>query len=274
MKKILVPTDFSKQADNALHVAAQLAKRYKAGIYLLHLLELPLSETDAIGTQSDLPEAVFYMNLAKKRFKEVMSRAFLKGIKIHETVEFNKAFEGINEVSTKQDIDLVVMGSKGTSGIKEMFIGSNTEKVVRTSDIPVLVIKNKHKDLNLGNFVFATNFKKKDKIACIRAAKLATLFGSTIHFVIVNTANRFLKTKTINKRTTAFFKNAQFQNYSIAVYNDETIELGILNYAKDINANVIGIGTHGRRGLAHFFNGSVSESIVNHAKRPVLTFKI
>ncbi|MBT8274439.1 MAG: universal stress protein, partial [Bacteroidia bacterium] len=69
MKKILVPTDFSEQAENALHVAAQLARKHDAEIYLLHLLELPLYQVDALSTHSDLPEAVFFMKLAHKRFK-------------------------------------------------------------------------------------------------------------------------------------------------------------------------------------------------------------
>ena len=143
MKKILVPTDFSEQAENALRVAAELAKKYNAEIYLLHLLELPLHQVDALGAHSDLPEAMFFMKLAHKRFEEIMEKDYLKDITVHETTEFHKAFEGIIETCHKLNVDLIVMGSHGISGLKEMFIGSNTEKVVRTSDIPVLVIKNK-----------------------------------------------------------------------------------------------------------------------------------
>lgn len=60
MKKILVPTDFSGQADYALHVASQLAKRHRYEIYLLHMLELPINEIDALSSHSDLPEAMLY----------------------------------------------------------------------------------------------------------------------------------------------------------------------------------------------------------------------
>ena len=144
MNKILVPTDFSEQADNALRVASQLAKKYDAEIYLLHLLELPLNQVDAMNSHSDLPEAVFFMKLANKRFKEVLSKDYLEGVTVHETIEFHQAFEGIMETCKSKNIDLIVMGSHGVSGLKEMFIGSNTEKVVRSSEIPVLVIKNKH----------------------------------------------------------------------------------------------------------------------------------
>ena len=95
MNKILVPTDFSEQADNALRVAAQLAKKYNAEIYLLHLLELPLNQVDALNSHSDLPEAVFFMKLANKRFKEVLEKDYLEEVTVHETIEFHQAFDGI-----------------------------------------------------------------------------------------------------------------------------------------------------------------------------------
>ena len=60
-------------------------------------------------------------------------------------------------------IDLIVMGSHGASGLKEMFVGSNAEKVVRTSDVPVLVIKNEHRSFNVSDFVFASDFKNDNK---------------------------------------------------------------------------------------------------------------
>jgi nucleotide-binding universal stress UspA family protein len=69
-------------------------------------------------------------------------------------------------------------------------------------------------------------------------------------------------------------KGEDLDELSLNVYNDVTVEKGVLNFAKSINAGLIGISTHGRKGLAHFFNGSISEDLVNHANRPVVTFKI
>ena len=66
----------------------------------------------------------------------------------------------------------------------------------------------------------------------------------------------------------------KYSNYEINVFNDESVEKGILNFSHSIDADLIGISTHGRQGIAHFFNGSISEDLVNHAKRPVITFKI
>ena len=92
--------------------------------------------------------------------------------------------------------------------------------------------------------------------------------------LIVNTPSKFITTDDADSTFHKFLKNSRFKNYTINVFNDYTIEKGILNFAHHIDAGLIGISTHGRKGIAHFFNGSVSEDLVNHAKRPVLTFKI
>jgi len=83
-----------------------------------------------------------------------------------------------------------------------------------------------------------------------------------------------LTTSEANKRIHNFISEQTFDNYTTNVYNDISIEQGILNFSKEIDADLIGISTHGRQGIAHFFNGSISEDLVNHAKRPVITFKI
>ncbi|QED38114.1 universal stress protein [Antarcticibacterium arcticum] len=279
MKKILVPTDFSEHAVHALKVAAQLAKRYKGEIFLLHMLELPLqlvgsSGSPIGGTSQNLPEALYFMKLAKKRFTEIMREPFLDGIKVHETVEFHQAFEGIMEVSEKYQCDLIVMGSHGASGFKEMFIGSNTEKVVRNSNIPVLVIKNEHPHFNVNDFVFATDCDIENKHTLQQALKFANKIEAKMHLVYINTANNFRTSEEANKCLTDFIKGEEIRDYSFTVWNDVTVENGILNFAQHIGAGLIGISTHGRKGLAHFFNGSISEDLVNHAQRPVVTFKI
>lgn len=274
MKKILVPTDFSKEAENALKVAAQLAKKHNCEIYLLHMLELPLQEMDALSTHSALPEAMFFMKLAHQKFEDIMAKDYLKGIKLHEIVKNHQAFNGVIDSCHEYGVDMIIMGSHGANGFKEMFIGSNAEKVVRTSDIPVLVIKNEHKNFSVTDFVFASDFKKDNKETYNQAVGFANAFDAKIHLLMVNTANNFSTTSVANKHIKEFIKDNDFDNYTINIYNDESVENGILNFSKDINADLIGISTHGRQGIAHFFNGSISEDLVNHSKRPVITFKI
>mgnify|MGYP003122909424 CR=1 FL=1 len=276
MKRILVPTDFSVQAENALKVAAQLAKKFNGEIYLLHMLELPLQLVDPVsgsGTQN-LPEALFFMKLARKRFKEVIDQPFLKGIIVHDTVEFHQAFEGIIEVSQEHNCDLIVMGSHGASGFKEVFIGSNTEKVVRNSNIPVLVIKNEYDKFNIDNFVFATDCDLENKHTLNKAIKFADKIDAALHLVYVNTANNFKTSVETEECMNDFVKGENIDQNKMHIYNDVSVEKGVLNFAKSLNAGLIGISTHGRKGLAHFFNGSISEDLVNHANRPVIAFKI
>ena len=274
MKKILVPTDFSKAAENALKVAAQLARKYNSEIYLTHLLELPLHQLDALSNHSELPEAVFFMKLAHKKFEDVLAKDYLKGINVHETVDFNQSFSGISDTAKQNNVDLIIMGSHGATGFKEMFIGSNAEKVVRTSEVPVLVIKNEHTDFDINEFVFASDFNNDNKETYKQATALAKAFDAKIHLLMVNTANNFTTTAKANTRIKDFIKEDDFSNYTINIYNDENVEKGILNFSHQMNADLIGISTHGRQGIAHFLNGSISEDLVNHAKRPVITFKI
>lgn len=274
MKKILVPTDFSTQAENALKVAAQLAKKHNCELYLLHILEVPIQTVDALSTYNDLPEAMFFMKLAHKRFEELKTKDYLKDLVIHEHVEFHEIFKGVFHVCKKKNIDLVVMGSNGASGLKEMLIGSNTEKVVRTSETPVLVIKNEHKTFKTKQFVFASDFNEESIAPFKKAIAFANIFESKIHLLMVNTPNHFITSSDAQNRIQSFIKDIKIPNYTVNIYNDVTIETGIINFSQSIDADVIGMSTHGRQGLSHFFNGSISEDLVNHAKRPVITFKI
>ncbi|GAA3601665.1 universal stress protein [Flavivirga amylovorans] len=274
MKKILVPTDFSTQAENALKVATQLARKYNSEIYLLHMLEIPLHEVDALRSYNHLPEAIYFMKLAHKKFEALKTKDYLKDLTIHETVEFQEIFKGVFHLCKKHDIDLIIMGSNGVSGLKEMLIGSNTEKVVRTSKTPVLVIKNEHTVFKVNDFVFASDFKDESKATYKKATAFANILKAKMHLLMVNTPNKFITSEKSEHRMTSFVDAFDFKNYTINIYNDINIEKGIMNFSQSINADLIGMSTHGRQGISHFFNGSISEDLVNHAKRPVITFKI
>lgn len=276
MKKILVPTDFSPLAENALKIAANIAKKHNAEIFLLHLLDLPLDLIDPTqaNTSNDLPESIFFMKLAHQRFTAAMKKDYLKGIKVHETVEFNEAFDGIMKVSQKHDCDLIIMGSHGAEGLKEVFVGSNTEKVVRYSEIPVLVIKNKAEDFKAERLIFATNLALETVGSYQNALKFSKKMGVKMKTVFINTVGKFRTSDHIDGQIDKFKEAIDDEHFDIIVRNDKNTEDGILNYAEKINADMIGIGTHGRKGISRLLNGSLSEHLVNHAKRPVITFKI
>jgi nucleotide-binding universal stress UspA family protein len=236
---------------------------------------VPGQESDAVTDGVEIPEVMFFMKKAHELFEDVKSSPYLEGITVSEVVEINRAFDGIVKTAKKHEIDLIVMGSHGASGFQELFIGSNTEKVVRTSEVPVLVIKKDEPNFNPSAFVFASNFAPEIKKPFAQAVDFANSFKAKLHLVYVNTPNNFKSTHAAEKLISDFAAGFTIVNgYSTHVYNDLDVEKGVLHFANSINADLIGMCTHGRAGLAHFFNGSISEDLVNHAVRPVVTFKI
>lgn len=274
MKKILIPTDFSKNAEHALKVAAQIARKNGGEIILLHMLELPHQGSDAVGTGKDIPEIMFFKNAAIRRLEELMEEDYLEGLKVSDIIQFEMAFDGILKISQLNNVDLIVMGSHGASGYKEMFIGSNAEKVVRNSEVPVLIIKKEEGDFSVDNFVFASDFSDEVKNPFRKAVEFANKFDATLHLVTVNTPNNFKSTSAAEDIMNNFVKDFEIKKVVTHIYNETNVEKGILNFANSIDADLIGMSTHGRKGLSHFFNGSISEDLVNHATRPVVTFKI
>ena len=274
MKRILVPTDFSEHAEYALKVAAQIARKNNSEIILLHMLELPHQGGDALGSGHQIPEIMFYKEMAIKNLEELMDVDYLEGLNVSEIIQFEKAFDGIIKIVKKNDVDMIVMGSHGTSGFQEMLIGSNTEKVVRFSEVPVLVIKNNVGEFKASNFVFASDFSQEIKAPFKQLTEFARIFDSKLSLVMINTPNSFKPTHVAERIMSDFIKEFNYPNYSMHIYNDTNVEKGILNFSNSVNADLIGMCTHGRTGFAHFFNGSISEDLVNHAVRPVITFKI
>lgn len=278
MKKILVPIDFSEHSEYALEIAAQLAKKQNAELVALHMMGL----SQAVITKDDskeVMEAMFYMKLAEKRFNEFLDREYLKDLKVHTTVQNYKEFQEINAVAKEFGCDLIVMGSHGSSGIHEMFVGSNTEKVVRHSDIPVLVIKHRDSDIEINTIVFASNFDKEFLKAFLNARKLSRTLNAKLQLVYVNTpGDGFRSTQEMNNKILQFLLEAkadeEYKVTDVAVYDAYTVEEGVFEYSNFINADAIAMPTHGRKGLAHFFAGSISEDLVNHSDLPVITFKI
>ncbi len=272
MKKILVPTDFSIQAENALKVAVQIAKKNDGVIYLLHSMEMPTHLANM--NNGALPESLFFIKLAEKQFEELLQKPYLADAEIHQAIGHAEIYDDIAEAVKKDEIDLIIMGSHGANGFKEMFIGSNTEKVVRTSNIPVLVIKNPHQNFEVNDFVFATDFSEECRKPFDDAQKFAKAIGAKMHLLFVNTPNDFKTTTQAKETMNQFIRGMGVENYSLNIYNETSVEKGILQFAKDTNADLVGMSTHGRKGISHFFNGSISEDLVNHANMPVITFKI
>ncbi|GAB5538889.1 MAG: universal stress protein [Salibacteraceae bacterium] len=275
MRKILVPTDFSECATHAAEVAASIAKRTGARLYMLHIMDIPVYDrNDSFQSYADAAEGIFWMKLVKKRFKELFDKPFMQGVNAVEVLQFDAVYSTIASQAKEHEIDLIVMGSHGDRGAHEVFIGSNTEKVVRLADCPVLTVKKRHENFDLKNIVFASNFYGEAQDNFDKLFTFFKHFDAQIHLVKVITPDQFESTEMTQKLIADFREEWSLKNAQVHIINEGTVHAGIEYATKLANADAIAMETHGRSGISRFFYGSQTESVVNHADIPVLSVKI
>ena len=278
MKTILVPTDFSELARNATELAAQLAQKVGAKLIMLHVVEdASVASIQYTGelVMPQIEDRLYIFKLIENSKKEFASLQSKYGdLDIQEEIRVGNPYYSVQDMIKEYDIDLIVMGTKGASGAKEFFIGSNAEKVVRHAKCPVITVHDHVNAADINTVVFATGLKdaQGDHINILR--KLHEYFDFEVHILRVNTPNNFQVDRDSLNELQEYGEKSGIGNYQIRVYNDVTEEEGILHYADDIDADMIVMATHGRKGLAHLIAGSIAEGVVNHTKRPVLTFSM
>jgi nucleotide-binding universal stress UspA family protein len=275
MKKILVPIDFSKQSEFASKMAYRIAKKTNSTVYLLHMIELPTGVVDmGAGSNFSIPEIMLYLRKVRERILEFKEKFFDEDMVVKYCIRSQNPYEGIKNYADKIDADLIIMGSKGHSEFEEILIGSNTEKVVRTSTRPVITVKRDDDKFKLKNIVFASSFKNENKEVFSKFLDFANQFNSKIHLLNVNTPSQFESTHNAKEKVKEFIKDYKMPKHSINIYNDKSVQGGILNFSRDINADLIALTTHGRSGLSHLFSASVTKTLSKNALKPMLTIKI
>lgn len=275
MKTILVPTDFSKYANDALEYAVELANVMLAKVRVVHIIEQQGADnfdTFADGYGGSGMEGVFMIKLIEKAKKD------LAAIKSKYDVEADLAMSSsatkeIMEYAGRINADLIIMGSKGTNSVNEELIGSNTEKVVRTAKCPIITIKEKSNS-RPKNIVFASDFKNVDTRVIENIKEIQKMFNSKLHLLRVSTPHNFETTNVILDKMNETAKKFELSNYETHIYNDFYEEDGISNFAAHHAMDLVCLATSGRTGLAHFFTGSIAEDVVNHAYTPVMTFNL
>lgn len=280
MFKVLIPYDFSTQAHQALDFATKLATQFESmQLVVLHVMELPVATGYVpIGGEMspNFANQQFFVELMDQRKKQLAElEESYKGQKFSLTTiaKLGNAYQHIASSIEEETPDLIIMGSKGSSGIEELLIGSNTEKVVRFSKCPVITIKEPTDPNSIHKIVFASDFKNSDPAIADQVKRLQQLFDASIYLVIINTPSNFESTRESMKRIKKFVKENQLENMQVEIYNSISEETGILEFAADIKADLIALSTQGRRGLLHLLMGSIAEDVVNHAAKLVWTFK-
>ena len=272
MKTIVVPTDFSDHALFALKVAASISKKIKSGITLVHVYNLPSTGFEQYHYFDKYYKEI--KTLAENKIAELTRLDFLKGIDVKKHLITDMLMWETIKSENFKDADLIVMGSHGTSGFNKVFIGSNTEKIVRLADPPVLTIKNEIEDFSMDKMVFASNFFDESYQVFEKIKFFADIYQSHIYLLKVITPKEFEPSPVSQKLVNSFVRKFDLKNYSVNIYNSQSIESGILEFCNEVNADLIAIETHGRTGFAHLINGSLAEDIVKHEAKPVLSIKI
>ena len=279
MKKILVPTDFSENAQQALDVAVQIAKKIDAEIVLLHVNEqigaaLPVSEYYYTYDRS-IEEK--YLNMVHENLEKMLGdvAARLEAHNIRTAVIGGPFSTIVEDVAQTEGIDLIIMGTKGASGLKEFFVGSNTEKVVRTAKCPVLTVHD-NKTFEFKSIVVPTTLESDQKKLFESLREWEAIFGGKYYLLYINNPGAYRGDTDIEAREKALVESTGLKD--VEIYKTETFTLNeeqvIFDFAKEQNADLIVMGTHQRRGLAHVLLGSLTEDTINHSAIPVLAIPL
>jgi nucleotide-binding universal stress UspA family protein len=272
MKTILVPTDFSDYALYALKVAASIARKINARIKLVHVYNLPSSGVSQFSYYENFFNEV--RTNAEQQLDTLIYSPFMKNIPVEKHLMTDKLMWEMVTDDKFRNSDLIVMGSHGKSGFNKVLIGSNTEKVVRMADAPVLTIKKEYKKFNIKKIVFACDYNDKNCNVFKKIKFLINAFHPELHLLKVITPSSFESTPESMDSFHAFTRKYGLRNTTVNIYNHRSIETGIIKFSEAVKADLIIIPTHGSTGIAHLINGSLAESLVKHEPKPILSIKI
>lgn len=275
MKKIIVPTDFSYYSENALKTASVYAKFLNSEIIVVHMLEL---QKVNISKPYALKEEKNKMETAKNKLTIFLDKEYLKDVSVKFLVKSYSVFQELENLVRSENADLIIMGLHGKFSLKKVFaIGSNTEKVVRISSIPVLITQDYAVGKVFKNAVYPCSFSEEEITAYKKVKKHLKALGCNLKLLFINTPyTDFLSTKQQKQKFLNFIVKAGESEHildKIEIISDFDIVKGILSYVDYNNPDVVVMTTHGRTGIEHFFNGSISEDTVELIDTPVITIK-
>ncbi len=270
MKNFLVPTDFSDCAGYALEVAVALADRFKGHVHLMHVLDLPedwhLSEGEG---QENWTLQMEWENRAFQQLQQLRDQ--YPEISISTSSTIGPLVQRIRAHADEHGIDLIIMGSHGSSGKSDFFIGSNTQKVARSLHRSLLVIKEPLEEIRFDKVIFASNFDEREKEPFLKFKEIVKHFIPEIHLVAIHTSSLFDPPYILSQEAMADFKRLCHPfTCRTHIYKDFSVDRGVRNLAGELGANLIGISNHYRRPLKRMLTGSNVEALVNHADIPVL----
>lgn len=272
--KILIPTDFSVQAEYAYLMVKKLEEKIPVEIHFIHVLNVP--DTVSMDKQGNIQtcgeisvEYVISQRIIAERKLNNLKTLYGSNITIH--LELGKLTEKIVAYSQENKFDLIVMGTKGAWGLKEKLSGSETQIVARQSMIPLLSLMCDRSDLIIENILLVHDFTnpKNENLALLH--KLIKAFNTKVHLLQISKDTSDSKKSAIMSNMDEFALVNNITNLEMHVLNDSDVENGVIHFNQMQEMDIICIGTHGKGGLFHH---SATEKLINHLFKPIISYHI
>jgi len=277
MKKILIPTDFSKLGDYAYTIANFLANKTGAKIDVISIVPGPqgaiYSKTGALLNDEGNDYTEWYNRLNIQ--KEKMEKWVEDKINIAQTFcTIGNIDQYILDYANAQNMDLIVMGTEGLFNKNVWSKGSHTEFITNHADVPVLSLKCDRSDLNLQEIVFISDFLHNEKMDLEIVKSIQAAFNSKLRLLKIKKPNHQRTQEQIENDMKAFALTNDLSNYQMDVYEDKTVESGIGKFCAAEDIDMVVLGTHQAKGFSKLFRKNISDDVVNHLYHPILTFPI
>lgn len=274
MNLILCPTDFSKSATNAVRYAAALAESITARVIIIHVYDKPVMFSDAPLTRIAHAAEQIKAN-AESKMKQLVTQLKRKYKSVSFEIVARDGFhaETLLEVANKLSVDLIVMGSTGTSKIERLLIGSTTSRIIRDSPCPVLSIPKNAEFKGVNKIVFATDLNEDNISSAGMISMFAKKFDAEISFLFVDDKHLLHSDEQITAMTQKIRKRFKYAKISGYISKNTNIIKGIDYFLKKKPADVLVMFTHARHFPEAMFNSSITKMMSHQASIPLLALK-
>lgn len=277
MKKILVPCDFSPTAKEAFKFAVNIAARNNGEIYVLYVVDNSFAKSSGEISNAAAFNDSFMQKLEKEmteKFSEMKREYATLDLAVTFKMDFGSLTQAVENFINDKKISLVVMGTHGASGLKELFVGSNTEKIVRYASVPVVAVPLGSQFDSIQDIVFPVSLTLSVFRFIPEVKAIQNFFEAKLHILWINTPHIFKSDREAMEDLQEFAEEHHFHDYTLHIKSDYSEQEGILHFVKDIKAGLLFMPTHSRKGLIHWLTGSITENVVNHVQCPVWTYPI
>ncbi|MEI6817794.1 MAG: universal stress protein [Bacteroidota bacterium] len=275
IKTILIPTDFSENAHLAGKYAISMAQKTGAKIIFFHSYYVPIyAENIPIDpiTEGNL-KADAFSELEQFKKENITAHSEIASECI---VRTGNAVESILSVAKELNVDLIVMGTKGSSGISEVIFGSNTEDVLIKTEIPVLAIPEKALYKDLKKIVFATNYHFSDFQAIEDLIVLGNLFDFHITVLHINDGefNHEFEYSMLDNFRAKVKERSNYPNLYFQLIENKNIYEGLQTFIHQNDIDMIAVTSRKKALYNRLFGRSISKKMAFHTDIPLLVFKI